>query len=127
MRRIGMVLLCLVLCMALTLPVWAQAVTPRWIGVKIQRCAVTFSGTTGVIDAQITGDDTVTAMTGTLKLYWGIFKLDEWDIDVQGNNWSVLEAFEAKSGRNYTLKLNVEVCSGGVWETITDECKAECP
>lgn len=127
MRRIGMVLLCLVLCMALTLPVWAQAVTPRWIGVKIQRCAVTFSGTTGVIDAQITGDDTVTAMTGTLKLYWGIFKLDEWDIDVQGNNWSVWETFEAKSGRNYTLKLNVEVCSGGVWETITDECKAECP
>ena len=127
MRRIGMVLLCLVLCMALTLPVWAQAVTPRWIGVTSERCVLSFSGTTGVINSQITGDNTVTQITGTLKLYWGIFKLDEWDIDVQGNNWSVLEAFEAKSGRNYTLKLNAEVCSGGVWETITDECKAGCP
>ena len=124
MKKIGVILLCLALCMSLVLPVFAQA---RWIGVSSQRCAITFSGTTGVIDAEIVGDNTVTAMTGTLKLYWGIIKLKEWTIDVQGNYWYVLEGFEGKSGRNYTLKLNARVCSGGVWETITDQNSAECP
>ncbi len=127
MKKLGIAFLCVILCLSLVFPVFAQTVAPYWIGVRNQHCSLSFDGTYGMVDAQITGDNTVTQITGTLKLYWGIFKLDEWDIDVQGNNWSVWETFEAKSGRNYTLKLNVEVCSGGVWETITDECKAECP
>lgn len=124
MKKIGAILLCLALCMSLVLPVFAQA---RWIGVCSQRCAISFSGTTGVVDAEIVGDATVTEMTGTLKLYWGIIKLKEWTIDVQGSHWYVLETFSATSGRNYKLKLNAKVCSGGVWETITDEYTAECP
>ena len=124
MKRIGAILLCLALCMSLVLPTFAQA---RWIGVTSERCSLVFSGTTGLVDARIEGATTVTAMTGTLKLYWGIIKLNEWTIDVQTNHWNVWETFEAKSGRNYKLKLNAQVCSNGVWETVTDECTAECP
>ena len=124
MKKIGAILLCLTLCMSLVLPVFAQA---RWIGVCSQRCTITFVDTTGVVNAEIVGDDTVTAMTGTLKLYWGIIKLKEWTINEQDNYWGVFESFDGKSGRNYTLKLNARVCSGGVWETITDQYTEECP
>jgi hypothetical protein len=127
MKRIVAILLCLTMCMSLVLPVFAQGVSPYWIGVTSESCYLTFVGTTGLVDTYIEGNSSVTAITGTLKLYWGIIKLDEWTINVQDNEWSVWETFEGKSGRNYKLKLNAKVCSGGVWETITDECTAECP
>lgn len=127
MKRILSVCTCLILCVVLCIPIMAQTVVPFWNGVDSAGCLLTFNGTTGTVSASIRGGSNVTAIQGTLKLYWGIFKLDEWIINESDNYWHVLETFDAVSGRNYKLKLDAQAYSDGAWEDVSDEYSAECP
>jgi len=119
--------MCLLLCATLCMPTFAQTISPRWEGANSVHCSLSFSGTTGVVAASITGGINVTSMQGTLKLYWGILKIKEWTINESDNTWNVLETFDAVSGRNYKLKLSAKVYTSDAVDDISDEYSAECP
>lgn len=112
--------LCVLLIVALLIPVAAQAVTPRgaWAHPNI-----IFNGTTATCVAEVYADNPTDRITATMVLYDGTREVDRWTASGRGD-LSFSYTAEVESGTAYRLIIRYSV--NGVQQT-TVETQKTCP
>lgn len=112
--------LCVLLIVALLIPVAAQAVTPR---APYAYPDITFNGTTAICSSQITAVNPTDRITATMSLYDGTYKMISWSASGVGYvEFSHSKAVE--SGTTY--KLNLRFSINGVQQPAV-EIQKTCP
>lgn len=118
---------------SLSITVHAAEITPKWDNTKTVELDLYFNTTIGQIDVAIMGDQDVSNITATVKLYYknifGIWvEMDQtWSYNVNQVYLSVNETFEAKSGRKYKVELTGYVTKNGYAEPISATTTQTCP
>ena len=111
---------CILMIVALLIPVAAQAVTPREI---YARPNIIFNGTTATCIADIYVDNATDRITATMILYNGTREIDRWMASGQGG-LSFSYPAEVESGVTYRLYIRYSV--NGVQRTPA-EIEKTCP
>lgn len=112
--------LCVLLIVALLIPVAAQAVTPR---TPCAYARITFNGTTATCTADIYADNATDRITATMILYNGTLQVDRWTASGTGELSFSFPA-EVESGVTYRLYIRYSV--NGVQQTAAETQKT-CP
>lgn len=112
--------LCVLLIVALLIPVAAQAATPRSPRAYPE---ITFNGTIATCTARIYADNLTDRITATMVLYDGTREVDRWTASGRGD-LSFSYTAEVESGTAYRLIIRYSV--NGVQQT-TVETQKTCP
>lgn len=112
--------LCVLLVVALLIPVAAQAVTPR---VPSAYPDLTFNGTTATCTARITAENPTDRITATMILYRGTHEVDRW---VASGTGELSLSYPATVESGVTYRLLVRYSVNGVQQTAAETQKT-CP
>lgn len=112
--------LCVLLIVALLIPIAAQAVTPR---TPFAYAHISFNGTTATCTADIYADNATDRITATMILYQGVREVDRW---VASGTGELSFSFPAEVESGVTYRLYVRYSVNGVQRTPA-EIQKTCP